>query len=58
MSIQFVGLCKHCGGAMYYDFDNNVMVPHGGFDCICEFDEELAKEMHEPENKILVLKAA
>ena len=46
MSIQFVGLCKHCGGVMYWDFENETMIPHGGRDCLCEFDEQLALEMN------------
>jgi len=36
----FVGLCKHCGGAMYFDYNEEKIIPHGGVDCICELQEE------------------
>lgn len=43
LNIQFAGICKHCGGAIYFDFDNDEIIPHGGVDCICELDDEEVK---------------
>ena len=40
----FVGLCKNCGGAMYFDPINEEIIPHGGVDCICELQEEPEEE--------------
>ena len=40
----FVGLCKNCGGAMYFDFTEEKIIPHGGVDCICELQEEPEEE--------------